>query len=42
MIIKLFLNYYYKSYSLLYKKDNITKEYSKYIYIEFCKIYSSV
>lgn len=40
MILKLFLNYYYKSYSLVYKKDNIIKDYSKYI--EFCKLYSSV
>ena len=40
MILKLFLNYYYKSYSFAYKKDNITKDYSKYI--EFCKLYSSI
>ena len=40
MILKLFLNYYYKSYSLVYKKDNNIKNYNKYI--EFCKLYSSV
>ena len=39
MILKLFLNYYYKPYLLVYKKNNI-KDYSKYI--EFCKLYSSV